>query len=79
MVNKSKWILQGIYPEVDGCISWLARGDLSGGGTLHSITDEAGGIGHLKKEIALKYLLCWNYNPIWSYLRAISLPQRYTK
>lgn len=55
------------------CISELARGDLSGGGTFHSITDEAGGIGHLKKEIALKYLPCWNYNPVQSYLRAIPL------
>ena len=77
MVNKSKWISQGIYPEVDGCISELARGDLSGGGTFHSITDEAGGIGHLKKEIALKYLPFWNYNPVQSYLRAISLAQMY--
>ena len=50
MVNKSKRILQGIYPEVDGCISELARGDLSGGDTFHSITDEAGGIGLLKKK-----------------------------
>ena len=27
------------------CISELARGDLSGGGTFHSITDDAGVLG----------------------------------
>lgn len=50
MVNKSKRSSHRIYPEVDGCISELARDDLSGEVTFHRITDEAGGIGHLKKK-----------------------------
>lgn len=50
MVNKGKYISQGIYPEVDGCISELARDDLSGEVIFHRITDEAGGIGYLKKK-----------------------------